>query len=99
MLKKIAIVTAAAAVSIGVAAGPAAAAPANAGAACVQKGIGTLRAMGALQAAAQKKVDYSMLADPETGPIFTSLPEGSYLSLGQVVRLHTTNPELFAWCR
>jgi hypothetical protein len=22
-----------------------------------------------------------------------------YLSLGQVVKLHTTNPELFAWCR
>ena len=22
-----------------------------------------------------------------------------YLSLGQVVKLHTTSPELFAWCR
>ena len=33
------------------------------------------------------------------GPIFTTLPEGSYLSLGQVVKLHTTNPDLFAWCR
>jgi hypothetical protein len=38
------------------------------------------------------------LANPTTGPIFTTLPEGSYLSLGQVVKLHTTNPELFAWC-
>jgi len=37
--------------------------------------------------------------DPVAGPIFTNLPVGSYLSLGQVVRLHTTNPELFAWCR
>ena len=27
------------------------------------------------------------------------LPEGSFLSLGQVVKLHKTNPELFAWCR
>jgi hypothetical protein len=32
-------------------------------------------------------------------PIFTDLRVGSYLSLGQVVRLHTPNPELFAWCR
>jgi len=32
------------------------------------------------------------------GPIFAELPAGSYLSLGQVVKLHTTNPELFAWC-
>jgi hypothetical protein len=39
------------------------------------------------------------LANPTTGLIFTTLPEGSYLSLGQVVKLHTTNPELFAWCR
>ena len=37
--------------------------------------------------------------NPVTGPIFTTLPTGSYLSLGQVVKLHTTNPELFAWCR
>ena len=37
--------------------------------------------------------------DPVSGPIFASLPAGSYLSLGQVVKLHTTNPELFAWCR
>jgi hypothetical protein len=42
---------------------------------------------------------HSTLANPTTGPIFTTLPEGSYLSLGQVVKLHTTNPELFAWCR
>ena len=73
--------------------------PANQGAACVQAGLSTLKSLGLLQAAAQKQLDYSTLADPTTGPIFTTLPEGSYLSLGQVVKLHTTNPDLFAWCR
>jgi hypothetical protein len=82
-------------------AAPAAAAeaPRNEGAACVQAGLGTLKSLGLLQAAAQKEIDYSTLANPATGPIFTTLPEGSYLSLGQVVKLHHTNPELFAWCR
>jgi hypothetical protein len=98
MLKKIAIVTAATALGVGLAAVPASAAPANAGAACVQAGIGTLKDLGLLQAAAKKQIDYSTLADPVSGPIFADLPEGSYLSLGQVVKLHTTNPELFAWC-
>ena len=98
MFKKIAIVCGAAALSIGLAAGPAAAAPANDGAACTQAGLGTLKSLGLLQAAAQRRIDYSTLADPTDGPIFTSLPEGSYLSLGQVVKLHHTNPDLFAWC-
>jgi len=65
---------------------------------CVQAGIGTLKSLGLLQAAAQKQIDYSTLADPVDGPIFADLPEGSFLSLGQVVKLHTSNPELFAWC-
>ncbi len=82
-----------------VVAAPASAAPANEGAACVQAGLGTLKSLGLLQAAAQQKIDYSTLADPAAGPIFADLPAGSYLSLGQVVKLHTTNPELFAWCR
>lgn len=83
------------------AAAPASAAdaPRNQGAACVQAGLSTLKSLGLLQAAAQQQVDYSTLANPTMGPIFTTLPEGSYLSLGQVVKLHTTNPELFAWCR
>ena len=79
-------------------AAPASAAPADEGAACVQAGLGTLNSLGLLQAAAQRQVDYSTLADPVNGPIFAELPAGSYLSLGQVVKLHTTNPELFAWC-
>ena len=77
----------------------AAEAPRNQGAACVQAGLSTLKSLGLLQAAASKQLDYSSLANPATGPIYTTLPEGSYLSLGQVVKLHTTNPELFAWCR
>jgi hypothetical protein len=77
----------------------AAEAPRNEGAACVQAGLSTLKSLGLLQAAAHKQLDYSTLANPTTGPIYTTLPEGSYLSLGQVVKLHTTNPELFAWCR
>lgn len=73
--------------------------PRNEGAACVQAGIGTLKSLGLLNAAAQRTIDYSTLADPVTGPIFTDLPAGSYLSLGQVVRLHAEQPALFAWCR
>ena len=74
--------------------------PAGAGAAgqCVQAGIGTLKSLELLQDAAQKKIDYSTLADAADGPIFADLPEGSNFSLGQVVKLHTSNPELFAWC-
>jgi hypothetical protein len=96
VFKRIAITTAAVGLSLGLTAGPAAAAPANQGAACAQAGIGTLKSLGLLQAAAQKQIDYSTLADPKNGPIFADLPAGSYLSLGQVVKLHTTNPELFA---
>ena len=100
------LVTGAGVVAVAVAATLASATPASAadtprneGAACVQAGLGTLKSLGLLQAAASKQLDYSTLANPTTGPIYTTLPEGSYLSFGQVVKLHTTNPELFAWCR
>ena len=72
--------------------------PRNQGAACVQAGLGTLKSLGLLQAAAQQRIDYSTLANSAAGPIYTDLPSGSYLSLGEVVKLHKTNPELFAWC-
>ncbi|MFL6288083.1 MAG: hypothetical protein ACJ73L_06760 [Actinomycetes bacterium] len=90
--------TAAMVATLGMAA-PAQAAPSNAGASCVQAGLGTLKNLGLLQAAAQKHIDYSTLADPTNGPIFADLPTGTYLSLGQVVKLHAKSPELFAWCR
>jgi hypothetical protein len=99
MKKTLALVGAAAlAASIGLAA-PAQASTAKTGGACVQAGLGTLKSLGLLQAAAQKQVDYSDLADAEEGPIFADLPDGSNLSLGQVVKLHTQSPSLFAWCR
>lgn len=99
MFRKLAIGTGALAMTLGLAVAPASAAPANNGAACVQAGLGTLKDLGLLQAAAQKTVDYSTLADPVVGPIFATLPEGSFLSLGAVVKLHKTSPDLFAWCR
>jgi len=68
----------------------------GAGGQCVREGIGTLLSLGAVPAAAQQKVDYSAFAG-EDG-IRLDLPEGTFLSLGAVVKLHTTNPELFAWC-
>jgi hypothetical protein len=105
-MKKLVAGTRAGVVALALAATLAAAAPASAaetphnqGAACVQAGLGTLKNLGLFHAAAQQQLDYSTLANPTTGPIFTTLPEGSYLSLGQVVKLHTTNPELFAWCQ
>lgn len=104
MLKKLAIGAGVVALTAGFAVAPASAAPKdtmkpkNDGAYCVQQGIGTLKTLGALQAAAQGKVDYSAFADATAGPIFLDLPEGSFLSLGTVVKLHTNSPELFAWC-
>ncbi len=99
MKRKLAAVAAALTLPLtAVAAAPASAAPSE-GAACVQAGITTLKSLGLLQAAATKHIDYSTLADPASGPIFADLPEGSFLSLGQVVKLHKTNPQLFAWCR
>ena len=66
---------------------------------CVAAGVRTLAELGILDDAARREVDYSAFADPVNGPIFTTLPAGSYLSLGKVIKLHLTNPELFAWCR
>ncbi|MGI9576655.1 MAG: hypothetical protein ACR2OH_00460 [Microthrixaceae bacterium] len=101
MRKKIAVAltagVAAATVGLG-ATGTANAAPKNAGAACVQDGIGFLKANGLLQQAAQKKIDYSTLGPDGAGLIRVQLPEGSFLPLGQVVKLHTQNPALFTWC-
>ena len=98
MKKTLALAGAAAlAASIGMAA-PAQAAT-KTGGECVQAGIGTLKELGLLQAAAQKQIDYSTLANAKTGPIFLDLEKGSNFSLGQVVKLHTKSPELFAWCR
>jgi len=66
---------------------------------CVAAGVRTLAELGILDDAARRQVDYSDFADPQEGPIFTTLPDDSYLSLSTVIKLHLTNPELFAWCR
>jgi hypothetical protein len=103
MRKKIAVALTAgiAAATVGLGAGAVEARPANpgAGGACVQDGIAFLKDNGLFQLAVKKQIDYSTIADPVAGPIFTTLPKGSNLSLGQVVSLHATNPNLFAWCR
>jgi hypothetical protein len=78
---------------------PAAQVESREGARCVAAGVKFLAKNGLLADAARRQIDYSTLADPESGPIFTTLPPGSFLSLGQVIRLHYTNPSLFAWCR
>jgi hypothetical protein len=98
-MKKLVIVLATFALALGFVAFAARPADAGAGGQCVRAGIGTLIEAGLIVPAAQQQIDYSTLADPVNGPIFASLPEGSFLSLGEVVKLHTTNPELFAWCR
>ena len=66
MFTKIALSVGAVALTAGLAAAPAAAAPANDGAACVQAGIGTLKDLGLMKAAAQKEIDYSTLANRMT---------------------------------
>ena len=99
-MKKFVIVALAFALSLGfvalaqrpMSASPAAGNPGQ----CVQAGIGTLQELGLLTTAAKKQIDYSTLSD--AGLIRAELDEGSFLSLGQVVKLHTTNPELFVWC-
>lgn len=88
-------------VGLGMTAGTASAAGNEKGS-CVQAGLGTLKDLGLLQAAAQKQIDYDTIdtdegAD-EPGGILIDLDPETFLSLGQVVKLHTTNPEYFAWC-
>lgn len=99
MRKKLTIATAIGLATAGLTLGGAgSASAAGEGGACAKAGISTLRDLGALQAAAKKQVDYSAFDVDGTGDIRTDLPEGSFLSLGQVVSLHTSNPELFSWC-
>lgn len=71
-------------------AGSASAAPGDGGK-CAKAGTTFLREAGLLQAAAQRQIDYGLVLPGV-------VPEGSFLSLGQVVKLHTSNPALFPWC-
>ena len=80
-----------------------------AGARCVKAGVTFLVQNDLLRAAALRQIDYSDLDTDSTnpanddtysasGPINADLPNGANLSLGEVIRLHFTNPELFDWC-
>lgn len=98
MKKTLATIALAATMSTGLAVGATAASAAPADGQCVKAGLATLKSLGAIPAAAKGQVDYSAFADPTDGPIRLELPQGSNLPLNQVIRLHQTNPELFAWC-
>ena len=65
--------------------------------ACVQAGLGTLKSLGGVSAFANG-YDYSPLSGP-SGPIFAPLTPGTELKLGPVVKLHTSSPSAFQWCR
>lgn len=104
MLRKIAVLAAAALAamafaSVAVAQGKGNSHNAIAAAKCVQEGVGTLVSLGLIDEAARGKIDYSALADPVNGPIFAELPAGSFIPLRDVIALHRSSPELFAWCR
>jgi hypothetical protein len=93
----IAAAFAASALALGVSAGPVEAK--SSGAACVVDGVRFLRTNGLLVKAALRKVDYAPLDNTGgTGQIRTDLGDSAFLPLSQVIRLHYTNPELFAWC-
>ena len=98
MKKTLATIALAATMSAGFTVGATATSAAPADGRCVKAGLATLKSLNAVPAAAKGQVDYSAFADAETGPIFLDLDEGSNLPLNVVIKLHQTNPELFAWC-
>lgn len=98
-MKRLLIVLSALVIANGFVAFAARPADAGAGGQCARAGVNFLIANDLIVAAAQGAIDYSTVADAEDGPIFADLPKDSFLSLGTVVKLHTTNPELFEWCR
>ena len=75
-------------------------ADAIAGARCVKAGVAFLVQNGLISAAAQRQIDYDSIDTDAGSPglINADLPPNSFLSLGTVIRLHFTNPELFDWC-
>ena len=65
---------------------------------CIAAGVGTLVDAGLITQAAQGTLDYAPLGTNGAGLIRVALPQGSFIPLNQVISLHRTNPELFAWC-
>jgi hypothetical protein len=69
------------------------------GAACVRQGVKFLITNHLLVKAARGQVDYAPLDNTGgTGQIRTDLGDSAFLPLSTVIKLHYTNPELFAWC-
>ena len=77
-----------------------AAKPANPGEGgrCIAAGVGTLVEAGLITQAAQGTLDYAAFGTNGAGLIRLALPAGSFIPLNEVIALHRTNPELFAWC-
>ncbi len=102
MKKKVASIIAAgvAATTLGVAVSDtASAATPREGAKCVASGVRFLASNGLLRDAFRQKVDYAPLDNTGgSGDIRTDLGDSAFLPLGQVIKLHYTNPELFSWC-
>jgi hypothetical protein len=72
----------------------------GAGGRCVAEGVAVLRSLpGGVSAAARQQVDYGPFGPEGAGLIRLPIPaEGVFLPLSDVIKLHTTNPEAFAWC-
>ena len=64
-------------------------------------GVKFLASNGLLVKAALRQVDYDTIDSDgggDAGLINADLPTPAFLPLGEVIRLHFTNPELFDWC-
>lgn len=87
MFRKLAPLTAAAAVALSLAGGATAARPATApDTECLRAGLAVLQANGGVAYFARNGVPLSLIGGEGTAPLPT------------VLRLHLTNPELFPWC-
>jgi len=119
-MRRILLTVATAALALGVLAGPVDARPAGAGQggkpagiACQQAGIGVLRSLGAVPAAAQGTLDYKPFVGPDgirLGPIAEYLglsdaeikaledAEEIFLPFSLVLETHRNVPAAYAWC-
>lgn len=82
-------------------AGTASASAAGGNGKCVAAGTAVLRTLdGGVAAAARQKIDYAPFGSQPggLGLIRIEFDGPAFLPLNTVIGLHTTNPELFAWC-
>ena len=97
-MKKLGIVALIAALSLGALAFARKPVDAGQGGQCIRAGVTTLVSLDAVSAAARGQVDYSAFGTNGLGLIRLPLDQGSFIPLKDVIALHRTNPELFAWC-